>query len=106
MRTTKQQLIAMFNMLIIRMCPKQEDRKSYHLDYNSTYGGYMIEKIVNPSGGVDHPLGARRRSLSEMYDAMQFAYMTLAEYKQHMADCHDFAICTDYRDGEGFPQGR
>ena len=49
------------------------DVGGYYLDYNPTYGGYVINRIVNKGGGVSNPFGMTRRSGRELIDAMGFA---------------------------------
>ena len=43
------------------------------LDYNRTYGGYVIHEYVNDRGGVREPFGSQRRSARDFCDAVRFA---------------------------------
>lgn len=49
----------------------------WRLDYNSTYGGFVIEEITGDGGTVSHPLGHSRRNTREFYNACHFAIMAL-----------------------------
>ena len=49
------------------------DIGAWRLDFNSVYGGWNLEEIVNSSGGVTLPLGEARRKNTEMWYTMQFA---------------------------------
>ncbi len=82
MKYTKSEVIGMFKRLL-KACKKQQapilinDNADgldhfpggWALDYNSTYGGYVIEEEME-SGGVSHPFGSLRRSSREMYLSM------------------------------------
>ena len=43
------------------------------LDNNPTYGGSVIEEIMNESGGVDTPFGSKRLKPEAFCDAMRIA---------------------------------
>ena len=43
------------------------------LDYNPTYGGYVINEMFNDGGAVTLPLTETRMSGSEIVQAMRFA---------------------------------
>jgi hypothetical protein len=55
----------------------------YNLDYNPTYGGYVIGKIVNEAGGESRPFGDSRRSAGEMYDTLHFAVSVVRELEKN-----------------------
>jgi len=63
-----------------RIAKSFNDLYAMRLDYNSVYGGYVIEKICNEHGGVSCPFGHARRSAREMTGCMFFA-MDLAREK-------------------------
>jgi len=44
---------------------------SWSLDYNSIYGGYNIEEVMNESGGVNHPFGERRKKPTQFRDELK-----------------------------------
>ncbi len=46
------------------------DVGGYRLDY---YQGYNVERIVNASGGITHPFGARRMTAREFVQTVRFA---------------------------------
>jgi len=73
MRYTKSEIVGMFN----RLCRAMNKTPGFQLgqwslDYSSVYGGYVIEEAME-SGGVDHPLGLKRRTASEMYLSLHMA---------------------------------
>jgi hypothetical protein len=49
------------------------------LDWNSTYGGGVIEELLSGRTGVTRPLGSRRRNAREFCDAVHFALNVLRE---------------------------
>lgn len=48
-----------------RIAKSYNDVGAWRLDYNPTYGGVVIEEIINEQGGVDMPLGYSRQSPRE-----------------------------------------
>lgn len=46
---------------------------AWFLDYNPTYGGYVIQEMFNDGGAVALPLTENRMSGSEIIQAMRFA---------------------------------
>lgn len=47
--------------------------KSYlSLDYNPTYGGYILERFTNGSGGVNHDFISYRLSAAKLHHALEF----------------------------------
>lgn len=73
MRYTKNEIIlsfARFAKLMGRKIGKEIG--DWQLDCASCYGGYVIEECME-SGGIDHPLGSRRRTASEMYLSLHMA---------------------------------
>lgn len=52
----------------------------WHLDYNSTYGGYVVHQVVTEGGGVATPFGSRRRTAREFCSAVSFAYGAVCQY--------------------------
>ena len=71
-RKTKDDVKGMF----VRLCRMMGKNISstevggWSLDYQSEYGGFVIEQLENQSGGVSHPLREKRRSCVEMYWSM------------------------------------
>ena len=51
------------------------------MDYNSVYGGAVIEEMVNEFGGVTHPISGTRRSPREFCDTIHFS-MQVMDYKK------------------------
>lgn len=58
--------------LNLRKATSYNDVGGYSLDFQSAYGGYVIEVVNNSSGGIDHPFGHGRRKTKEMFDVLQF----------------------------------
>jgi hypothetical protein len=54
---------------------------AWGLDYNPTYGGFVIEEIFNEGGGVSQPFGSMRRSARDFCDAVYFAENALRAAK-------------------------
>ena len=48
------------------------------LDYSSAYGGWVVVAVSGSHGGQSRPLGDRRRSASEHWDAVHLALAALA----------------------------
>jgi hypothetical protein len=46
---------------------------AWRLDYNPTYGGAVIEEMMNEGGGVRRPLGDYRMSPREFYYAVRMS---------------------------------
>lgn len=68
-RTTRKDVEGQFNRLLYlfnkRQARSYDDVGAWRLDYNSCYGGYVIEEIVTTSGGITHPFKCYRRSAAE-----------------------------------------
>ncbi len=85
-RTTRKQAEAVFGHLLNAM--GRYPAQSYNhvgglrIDYNPTYGGAVIEEILNAGGGVNHPFGDRRMPLGEFVQAMHFAINVLRNTKR------------------------
>lgn len=45
----------------------------WNLDWNSIYGGGIIEQVCNDGGGVTHPIMGRRLNAREFVAAVRFA---------------------------------
>lgn len=56
----------------LRKANSWNDVGGYSLDYQSSYGGYVINVVHNEHGGIDCPFGHGRRSTKEMFDVLQF----------------------------------
>ena len=86
MRTSKRDLHAIFETFCRAsgqpMARAYNDVGGLRLDYNSVYGGYVMEKIINASGAVTRPYGDYRRQAGEMYDTLHFAVQCLLEVKR------------------------
>lgn len=83
MRTTKHEVVAVFGRLVKAMGGKvaesYKDVGGYELDYNPTYGGYVINRISNESGAVDCQFGMGRLHAREFVSACHFAIAVLRE---------------------------
>jgi hypothetical protein len=51
----------------------------YRVDCNYTYGGCIVEKNVNESGGISHPFGYTRMKGEEFVNALMFAMDAIDE---------------------------
>ncbi len=49
------------------------DVGGWQIDYNSAYGGWLIEEVTNSSGALSDVLGSTRRPTTEMWYTMHFA---------------------------------
>jgi hypothetical protein len=82
-RCTRKDVEAHFERLIKaiggRVASDYKDVGAYRLDWNATYGGGNIERIVNAQGGVTQPFGITRRNATEFVSAAYFAIDVLAE---------------------------
>lgn len=56
-----------------RIAQDYKDIGAYRLDWNGTYGGGVIEKIVNEGGAVSQPFGRMRRNAKEFVACVGFA---------------------------------
>jgi len=54
----------------------------WEVDYNPTYGGAVIQEMVNVSGGVHQPFGPMRRKPGDFCDATRFAQDAIRLYKK------------------------
>jgi hypothetical protein len=46
---------------------------AWTLNYNPVYGGFVIEEMATPGGGVFQPFGSQRRKAREFCGAVRFA---------------------------------
>lgn len=80
---TRKDATAAFERLIKaiggRVAKDYKDVGAYRLDWNPTYGGGNIERIVSDGGGVSQPFGAGRMNASEFCDSVYFAMNALGE---------------------------
>lgn len=51
---------------------------AWALDYNSVYGGCIVEEIINEQGGVTHPLTTERVSPRVFCQMVNFALRAMA----------------------------
>lgn len=76
MKITKDMVNTQFQRFLasnnLHQATDYKDIDGYSLDFNSYYGGYVIECIVNSGGAVSCPFGYERRSIKEMYGVLQF----------------------------------
>ena len=76
-RVTQSQIRSMFALFLKaiggRPAQAYNDVGGYLLDYNPTYGGYNVERVVGVGGGIDQPFGSGRMKPSEFWYAMRFA---------------------------------
>lgn len=63
----------------LRAATKWNDVGGYLLDYNPTYGGYVVRQIINSSGAVTEPLGSMRRTPTVMAETLDFATLSQQE---------------------------
>lgn len=49
----------------------------WEVDYNPTYGGAVIQEMINTKGGVHQPFGSMRRKPREFCDTTRFAQDTI-----------------------------
>ena len=66
-----------------------KDVGGWRLDANSTYGGYIVEEIVNEAGGITQPLGSMRMKAQAFYDACHFAEDVIRVYEKSHGTLHD-----------------
>ena len=52
------------------------------MDYNSIYGGAVINEMANESGGVREPFGSMRRKPREFVDSVNMAVTAVEIYKK------------------------
>lgn len=57
---------------------------NYDLNYCSVYGGWEIQSINEPNGGVDLPFGLKRYNTKEFYQVLEFA-ITVLDQKKRLA---------------------
>ena len=80
-RVTKEMVVAQVDRLMKMLgghwAKDYKDVGGWELDYNSIYGGYVINTIYNVGGAVAQPFGAMRRNAREMYDTLYFAMEVL-----------------------------
>jgi hypothetical protein len=92
-RITKSQIESSFNHYLHAMGKRHarahNDVGGWGLDYNPTYGGYVVYEVSNEGGAQSHPLGSRRRSPSEFYDALWFATQSLEESRRESRESRD-----------------
>jgi hypothetical protein len=56
-----------------RVAASYKDVGGWRLDGNATYGGYVVEEIVNEGGAITHPLGEMRRPARDFCYSVNFA---------------------------------
>jgi len=54
----------------------------WDVDYNATYGGAVINEIVNEAGGIHQPFGPMRRKAREFCDTTRFAMDAIKLFKK------------------------
>ena len=54
----------------------------WNLDYNTIYGGAVINEIVNEGGAIRQPFGYMRRGPREFCNSVDFASNTVDEWKK------------------------
>lgn len=55
-----------------RKARSYNDVGGWRLDYNPTYGGVIIEEIINPHGGINHPIIGSRLTSREFCQTINF----------------------------------
>ena len=87
-RCTRKDAEAQFSRLITvmggRVAKDYKDVGAYRLDWNSTYGGGNIERIVSDTGGVSQPFGHTRKGAREFCEMCRFAIYTLTELRTNI----------------------
>jgi hypothetical protein len=77
MRTTRAEVDATFRNFCtqsgLRAATSWNDVGGLQLDYNSAYGGFVVQRIENESGGVSCPFGHGRLPHGAMADTFRFA---------------------------------
>ena len=85
-RTTKSQILSSFQHYLDaigkRPARSYDDVGGWELDFNPTYGGYVIYEVANTGGGQRHPLGSSRMKPSVFYDALWFATRSIEAGKR------------------------
>lgn len=82
MRVTKQDVQGMFKRFLKTIYSNSPESNTdvFDLEYNSTYGGYIVEqRHMNTS--VSHPFISKRLPAKEMYDALHMACTAIEYYK-------------------------
>jgi len=54
----------------------------WEVDYNPTYGGAVIQEMMNTRGGVHQPFGSMRRKGRDFCDTTRFAQDAIRLYKK------------------------
>jgi hypothetical protein len=88
-RTTKADVRNAFDRLCVAMVKSQDcwlsDHKArvgaWYLDCAPTYGGYIINEMMNEGGGVCHPTTEYRVSGQEFVRTVRFALALLTRNK-------------------------
>lgn len=92
MRTSKKEVQAVFKNWLQEISAREatafNDIGAYRLDYNSIYGGYCIEQIMNKNGGVAIVLN-QRLSAFNFVQALRMSIATLQEIRinKHIHKC-------------------
>ena len=62
-----------------RIARSWNDVGGWELDANPTYGGYVINEIVNEHGGVTRPFGDQRHPARQFCEMVNFAIGVLRD---------------------------
>jgi hypothetical protein len=80
-RTSHSNVMGLFQHLVKalggHMAKAHNDVGGWRMDYQPEYGGYTIERISGPGGGVSQPFGSGRHKAGEMWQMMRFALIAL-----------------------------
>ena len=87
-RTTKKEINAVVkhfsDFMGIPLATSYNDVGCMQLDYNSVYGGYMLNVIHNTSGGVAIPFGDSRYPANQFVAMLRFAISAKAMYSNRL----------------------
>lgn len=95
MRTSKKEVTSIFDLWLVavkgRKAKTYGDVGGYCLNYNSVYGGYNIERIVNKHGGVTVVLD-QRMTIEPFVYALRMSMRTIEEMRrnhllEHISHC-------------------
>ena len=85
MKITKKDVQGVFKRFLKalggRLAVNYKDQGAFDLEYNTEYGGWLVEEITGDMGAIDHPFLNVRLTTKEMYWALLMASRAL-EYKE------------------------
>jgi len=66
-----------------RVAKEWNDVGAWRLDYNPTYGGFVVEQIDDEHGSISRPLGDTRVSAREFWERVHFTWRALRAKEQN-----------------------